>query len=154
MTDSMPPEARSKAITYWDKMGRLNLLTGLIGLSNHQKMTIENQKNQQAESAYVRRTVWGETEENMPESDDMATQTILGDVTNPTPIVVAGSADSTLKTVAVLGMAGVMGLGGAGAGAAAMYWLSKQQPQAAPTTPIEQNDFSVGLGKIEDYLQP
>lgn len=77
----------------------------------------------------------------------------MGDVQHPAPIVVAGSSgDSTLKTLAVLAMAGMMGVGGAGAGAAAMWWLSKQS-QPVVADPVEQNDFSVGLGRIEDYIK-
>lgn len=109
--------------------------------------------NQEAENRKVRRDVWGSDLE-VPMDDDMGDQTILGDVTHPTPIVIAGNQSGGSDLLKGLAIAA---LGAAIPGAAiAGYFVSQamkdQSPIVAPNNPDGQNDFSVGLGKITDYL--
>lgn len=79
--------------------------------------------------------------------------TILGDVTHPTPIVVAGSGDSgLLKTLVGLAIGAMIPTAGVG-GFLASQWLT-QKP--APTVQqSEQNGetLELGLGKLSDFLQ-
>lgn len=89
------------------------------------------------------------------DGNDMGDQTILGDVTNPTPIVVAGNhgGSDTLKTLATLALGGLLGGGGLAAGAAATYFLNKAPDVVEQITPGETERVEIGLGKIEDYLE-
>lgn len=136
------------------KRGKLELLTGLLGfnaLKSHQR---RSDQNQEAEDRWVRKNVYGDEGQHTTNEDDMGT-TVLGDVTNPTPIVVQGSqgSDSTLKTLATLALGGMLGGGGIAAGAVATYLLNKA-PEASTT--IEQRAgerVQIGLGKIDDYFK-
>lgn len=89
----------------------------------------------------------------MQADDDMG-HTILGDIQNPAPVIVAGGDSSSgLKTLAALALGGLLGSGGLAAGAAAMYFATRQQePAKTAEQPAEQTDYSLGLGKLEDYL--
>ena len=159
MTDSLPPEARSKAISYWEKMGQLNLLSGVMGqkvLSQNQR---EQQRNQEAESSWVRRNAWGDAVEA---TDEMGDQTILGDVTNPTPIIVQGGGNGGGASLLTLALGAVLGGGGIWLG----QMMSKPIVPATPAVdaaqvqqqPIQQaatnqgTTTTIGLGRIEDYL--
>ena len=156
MTDLLPPEAKSKAISYFEKMGKLNLLTGVMGINQLKRNQQEQQRNQEAESAWVRKTQWDDSGD---EGEQMGDQNILGDVTNPAPIVIQGGGNggTSLLTLA-LGAA----LGGGG------IWLGQQlskpvipatQPAAVQQQiqPVANQDTTtttmIGLGRIEDYLE-
>jgi len=116
----------------------------------------EQQRNREAESAHVRRTVWGESGAATTEADtgeeDMA-NTILGDVTHPAPIIMPPPQQSSPVATAALMMLG-LAAGGA-AGGAAGYLLAGKQPEPAETAEpvsLEDGTVSIGLGRIEDYL--
>ena len=97
--------------------------------------------------------MWEQPAGASSEDNEMGT-TILGDVTHPTPVVVAGGNDSSvgkMLTGAALGMS-LLGVPGAGV---AGYLLSKmQQPtQQQPALPPQVNDgetVDLGLSKFED----
>lgn len=86
----------------------------------------------------------------MKVDDDMG-PTILGDIQNPAPVIVAGGSDSGLKTLAAMALGGLLGAGGIAGGAAAMYFASKKD--SAPVAEPVSTDVRVGLGRIEDYLK-
>ena len=86
----------------------------------------------------------------------MGNQTILGDVTNPTPIVITGNQSGGSDILKGLAFA-ALGAAVPGAGLAG-YLLSNANTAPATPAPIvqpadPQQDFSVGLGKLEDYLK-
>ena len=112
----------------------------------------EQQRNREAESAHVRKTVWGEQGNGASEDaeDDMG-HTILGDVNHPAPIIMPQQS-SSLAPVAIL-LAGL--LAGGASGAAAGYFLSPSgKGDADENAPaFEDESVSIGLGRIEDYLQ-
>ena len=113
----------------------------------------ESQKNQQAEGAFVRRTLWGAEDEEQPEESDQMRQTIVGDVTNPTPVVIAPQQQSSnLGTIAAIVAAMATGgiLGSQYLGKQALELVQPQQQQQQPVT-FEDSTVSVGLGKLEDY---
>ena len=110
-----------------------------------------SRKNQEAENRYVRRKVWGDDSTESPESEDMG-HTILGDVNHPTPIIVAGGqsgGNELLKAAAIA----LLGAAIPGAGVAGYFLNQALKPTETQTeSAAGQQDFSVGLGKIEDYL--
>ena len=82
--------------------------------------------------------------------EDMGSQTILGDVHNPAPIVVQGSGGGG-NGLLTLALGAILGGGGIALG----QFLSKP---VVPTTPaIQQTDqdttTTIGLGRIEDYVK-
>ena len=109
------------------------------------------QKNREAEESHVRKTVWQSNEGDAVEDDEMR-QTVLGDINHPSPIIM--QPQQTQSQIASLltgfAIAAASGLGG--------YYLANKGSTPTETTdpqPIEFDDetVSVGLGRIEDYLQ-
>lgn len=131
--------------------GRIHNLATLNEVENMATMHGEQQKNREAESAWVRRNLWGQ-EDNEEEAGDEMKQTILGDITNPTPIVVTGNNSSLGQMLLPLVLGAAMtGVPAAGiAGAALTYFLNRPtaEQQAQPDETV-----SIGLGKIEDLLK-
>lgn len=81
----------------------------------------------------------------------MAGQTVLGDITHPTPIVVAGgNQSSSIPALAALA-AGAM-IPGAGIAGYAVSKMLEQDPPPA-VQPAEDTSVSIGLGRLEDYLK-
>ena len=112
----------------------------------------ESQKNQQAEGAFVRRTLWGAEDEEQPEESDQMRQTIVGDVTNPTPVVIAPQQQSnTLGTIAAIVAAMATGgiLGSQYLGKQALELVQPQQPQHQAA--YEDSTIRIGLGRLENY---
>jgi hypothetical protein len=133
------------------KRGMLELWTGVIGtraVENHNRMS---QTNQEAENRYTRQALWGNDGER-EESDDMG-NTILGDVTNPTPIVVTGNqGNSNLLPLAAMAL-GVLIPGAGVAGAVATYLLTKGPDVVEKVPGFTDSTVKLGLGRIEDYLE-
>ena len=131
------------------KRGMLELWTGVIGaraVEHHEEMS---RRNQEAENRCARQQLWG-NDGGVEEDVDMG-NTILGDVTHPTPIVVNGQQSSNLLPTVLAVAAGAL-IPGAGV---AGYLLNAAlvKPDAAP--PAQQftdSSVSLGLGKIEDYI--
>lgn len=112
----------------------------------------ESQKNQQAEGAFVRRTLWGAKEDEVSEEPGEMRQTIVGDVTNPTPVVIqAPQQSNTVGTIAAIVAAMATG------GILGPTVLSALKPTAPTAQPMQQpqsytdSTISVGLGKLENY---
>ena len=81
---------------------------------------------------------------------------VLGDVQHPTPIVIAGQSgggSDLLKGLAIAALGAA--IPGAGLAGYALSTLLADKPAPPANQPAEpsQNDFSVGLGKLEDYLK-
>ena len=144
---SLIDQVRKAGLNRW----KLETLTGLLGyraLQHHQR---ETEKNTQAENKAVRKRLWNADEPDEP-GEDMGS-TILGDVTHPTPIVVAGAGDSGLmKTLVGLAIGAMIPT--AGVGGFLVSQLLSQKP--APT--VQQSEQSgetveLGLGKLSEFLQ-
>ena len=141
-------------------MGRwkLETLTGLLGIQALQAHAQRQKRNLEAEDRAARKALWGATENQEAESDDMPQQTILGDYHSPQPVVISsGVGGSSLGPLlaAALGMLGPLG-GVAG------YFINQamQKPQPAilnppaqQTTTVNQEDLTVRLLRPED-LRP
>lgn len=138
---------------------KLETLTGLLGIQTLQAHAARQKRNLEAEDRAARRALWGATENQEAESDDMPQQTILGDYHSPHPVVISsGGGGSSLGPLlaAALGMLGPLG-GVAG------YFINQamnQKPQATivnppaqQTTTINQEDLTVRLLRPED-LRP
>lgn len=147
---TFPEQAKKAALARW----KLETVTGLLGLRALQNHQHETEKNVRAENRAVRRKLWQDSDTDEPEESDMG-NTILGDVTHPTPVIVAGSnGGSSGLLKAAVGMAIGAMLPAAGVGGFLASQLLQQQPPAASqqqeTPPSES--VGVGLGKIADYL--
>ena len=141
------------AQSYYKKMAGLTTLARQTAIESLEQSQQEQAKNQQAEGAFVRRTLWGAEDEKQPEESDQMRQTIVGDVTNPTPVVIAPQQQSSnLGTIAAIVAAMATGgiLGSQYLGKQALELVQPQQQQQQPVT-FEDSTVSVGLGKLEDY---
>lgn len=156
-------QARKAGLVRW----KLETLTGLLGiraLTHHQS---ETEKNQRAENAAVRKRVWGSDvgTGGGGNEDDMAGSTILGDVTHPAPVIIAGGQQQSsglAKTMAGLAIGALIPTAGVGGFLASQLvdrvpaFHQQQQPSSTTviqTTPEQSERVDVGLGKIEDYLK-
>lgn len=141
------PDFRRQAEKIGIVRAKLEALTGMLGykaLETHQART---QRNLEAEDRAVRTKLWGNDGEPA-EADQMGGNTILGDVTHPTPVIVTGQQSSGLaKTLAGIAIGAL--IPGAGVGG---YLLSQLGQQAASTVIEEGEKVDLGLGRIEDYL--
>lgn len=141
---------KQMVVDYIQRRGKLELLTGVIGAQSLAAHNNEIEKNREAESAHVRRELWGDTG-NETETGDEMQQTILGDVTNPTPVVISGNNGSGIAgTLATLALGAALGGGGIAAG-----WLLNKAPDVIDKVAPVINDnerVDIGLGKLEDYL--
>ena len=142
-----------KVVNYLNRKGKLELWSGVLANQMIQDHQAEQKKNQAAESAFVRRQVWGEKQQEPKEGEDVNSQTILGDVTNPTPIIINGQQSSGLGKVlagAALGAA-LLGIPAAGAGFYAASQLINK-PTTETTAPEDQT-LDLGLLRFEDLEQ-
>lgn len=80
--------------------------------------------------------------------------TILGDVNHAPPVVIAGQQSNNLWPIAALALATSLPIGIAGAGAAAYLVGRNAAPKPQPTQPQEFSDesVSIGLGRLEDFV--
>jgi len=146
-TSPIVDQVRKSALSRW----KLEALTGLLGVKALQAHQAESQKNMQAENQRIRKDLWGYQEPK--EGEDVNSQTILGDVTHPTPIIINGQQSSGLGKVlvgAALGAA-LLGIPAAGAGFYAASQLINK-PTTETTTPEDQT-LDLGLLRFED-LEP
>ena len=132
------------AVSRW----KLEALTGLLGVKALQAHQAESQKNMQAENHRIRKDLWGYQEPK--EGEDVNSQTILGDVTHPTPIIINGQQSSgALKTLAILAAGALI----PGAGIAGYFASQLLKPTATETTAPEDQTLDLGLLRFED-LEP
>jgi hypothetical protein len=129
--------------------GKIQQLAELTAVQQMEAIAKDNLRNMQAESAEVRRSLWGGDENKTDESEDMGT-TILGDVTYPAPVVISQPQQQNNSAIPLmLGML-ASGLIGGGAAGVATYLMTKQPAPAQQT--FEDETVQIGLGRIEDYL--
>lgn len=133
------------AVSRW----KLEALTGLLGVKALQAHQAESQKNMQAENQRIRKDLWGYQEPE--EGEDVNSQTILGDVTHPTPIIINGQQQQSggvLKTLAILAAGALIPGAGIG-GYLASQWLNQKHV----ATETEDKSLDLGLLKFEDLKQ-
>lgn len=150
------PDLLNKVLKSGLSRWKLETLTGLLGYRALQHHQHETEKNIAAENSRVRKTLWDETPAQGTEGEDVSNQTILGDYTHPTPIVIAGqsqpSGNGLAGTLAALAIGTLI----PGAGLAG-YAVSKmlEKPQAVPLQTQQPNDsesIDLGLGRFSDLL--
>lgn len=143
-TSPIVDQVRKSALSRW----KLETLTGLMGIKALQSHQAETEKNVQAENQRIRKDLWGYQEPK--EGEDVNSQTILGDVTHPTPIIINGQQSSgALKTLAILA-AGAL-IPGAGIGG---YLASQMlKPTTTETIAPEDQTLDLGLLRFEDLEQ-
>ena len=118
---------------------------GIKALQSHQA---ETEKNVQAENQRIRKDLWGYQEPK--EGEDVNSQTILGDVTHPTPIIINGQQSSgALKTLAIIAAGALI----PGAGIAGYLASQLLKPTTTETTAPEDQTLDLGLLRFED-LEP
>lgn len=138
-----------KVVNYLNRKGKLELWSGVLAnrmIQDHQE---EQKKNQSAESAFVRRQLWGESAESQ-QAEDMANQTILGDVTHPTPIVIAGHQSGSGLGKVLAGLAIGTLIPAAGVGGYLASQLLAPKPEATEVKPVEGETVNLGLLRLED----
>lgn len=108
-----------------------------------------------AENKAVREKLWGESDQAA--SEDMTQgHTILGDVIQQPPVIIAGQQQSSgLGPLLGAALAGASLLGIPGAGVAAYLYGKSQAEPAKPNTQIieQREDLGLGLLKLEDLKQ-
>ena len=117
-------------------------------LDNHRQRT---DANLSAEDSAVRRAMFGDNGGGQTAGEDMG-HTILGDVMNPTPIVIHSQPQPNGIGKALVGAAiaaGMIGIPAAGIIGYGVSQLMDRQPAASTT---EDNSLDVGLGHIGDLL--
>lgn len=123
----------------------------MLGVKALQAHQAETQKNIQAENQRIRKDLWGYQEPQ--EGEDVNSQTILGDVTHPTPIIINGQQPSqsggVLKTLAILAAGALI----PGAGIAGYLASQMLKPTTTETTAPEDQTLDLGLLRFED-LEP
>lgn len=130
---------------------------GTLTAADHKRTLDEQAKNREAESASVRKHVWGSSgSEALTSEEDMGDQIVLGDIrtdnhyTPPQP----STTSSIAKTLAAAGLAAA----GLGAGAAlpiAAYQMFKQAPTnvIVPTDTDTDTNTKYGLRVFRDAEQ-
>ena len=133
------------ALSRW----KLESLTGLLGIKALQDHQAESHKNMQAENQRIRKDVWGYKEPAI--SDDMHTQTILGDVNHPAPIVIAGqqSGSGLGKVLAGLAIGAMIPTAGVG-GYLASQLMKPKAPEVPAVEQVEPETVKLGLLRLED----
>ena len=128
------------------KRGKMELLTSLLGYRNLQAHQQRQAKNLEAEESAVRRNLWGSNEEppTFDGGDDVAGDTVLGDVTHPAPVIVQKSAGMLGPLVMALLGASVPGAGIAGYVASQFF---TEQPAAVE---MEDESVTIGIGRLEE----
>jgi|GEM_PF-6369634 len=141
---------QEKFTSFLKGRGKIQQLAELTAVQNMQAISKDSLKNIEAESAEVRRSLWGGDKNKQDDTEDMST-TILGDVTHPTPIIINQSAPQ--KSMALPLVAGMIasGLMGGGAAGLATYVMSRQ-PQSQQQE-FEDETVTIGLGRIDDYKE-
>jgi len=131
---------------FYANKAKLNNLAGLTAIQSLQANQREQQANQEAESQWVRKNVWGSNEK--AGDDDMGT-TILGDITHPAPIIMPPTPQSSIGTIlGLIGTIAAAGMGGymfANRGADAPA-VEQQSPPS-----FDDSTLQLGLGRLEDY---
>jgi hypothetical protein len=127
--------------------GKIQQLAELTAVEHMQATAEEQRKNQEAESAWVRKNLWGSDETG--KDDDEMRQTVLGDVNHPAPIIMQQPAPAAASPWP-------LALALAAAGGIAGYMLNDKTPATAPeaaAVEFDDQSVSIGLGRIQDYIK-
>jgi hypothetical protein len=136
---------------YLKSQGKIAQLIQLRALSWLDGNEARQAKSDQAERNWYAKQMGEPTDNATDEAiDDMAT-TILGDVTHPTPIVINQPPQQS-NPLLPIAAAGLLGLLGAGTGAAATAYLLSQRPTPAPQE-FDFETMNLGLGRASDFLK-
>ena len=144
-TDS--PALRAALLKQNKLRGKLEILTGMLGYKALEARQKQVQAFNAASTRAVARKMLGE--ELKAEGDDVG-NTILGDVTHPTPVVIAGQQSSGIGPLLAAGL-GMLGPAGAIGG----YFLNqmldqKPIPTAAPQVQQIQNTENLGMRLLRE----
>lgn len=131
-----------------DRQGRLSQWISLEGFNWLRDSQARQAANEEAENQWWRKTLGADSKQTA-EAEDMG-HTILGDITNPAPIIMQPPAPQQSSILPAAAMAVAAGLGG--------YLLAdksepKPAPNQQPAIEFQDETVSVGLGRIEDYLK-
>jgi predicted phage tail protein len=139
-------------LKHLERRSKLSHLAALTAVEDLQAKAEESQKNNAAESAAVRRSLWGEEVGKQAADDEMRT-TILGDVTHPAPVVISQPQQSSGLLQAALIAASMASPIMAGAGLAAGYYMANKPQEKQESPAFEDGSVKIGLGRIDDYLK-
>jgi hypothetical protein len=150
-TSSIPETPREALQRHLDREGRLKQWATMTGLNWLNQSQQRQAANEEAENRWFRKTVSGE--EMQVDADDDMGHTILGDITHPAPIIMPQQQPQQNPLMSMLLGAAMT----AGGGAVGYYFANQNntpqpQEQTAPAG-FDYETVSVGLGKIEDYLE-
>ena len=145
---SSSQQMKSEVVDHLDRRGKLSLWLATMAGQRLQHDNEAHIKNREAEERHVRKHVWGYKEPE-PEDDDMGTQTILGDVQYPAPVVVAPQSRSLSPLLAAALGAALPGVGAAGYFANAIL---NQPTEPTPITESIDTTIEIGLGTAADLL--
>lgn len=149
-TEQLSLESKAKGVNFLQQQGKLRILNRLLGhkaLDSHRKRT---DANLAAEDAAVRRAMYGDV--GGAESSEDMSQTILGDVTNPTPIVIHTQPQGSGIGKALVGAAIAVGFIGIPAAGIIGYGAS-QLMDKTPAETTGDNTLDIGLGRFEDLIE-
>lgn len=146
-TSPIVDQVRKSALSRW----KLETLTGLLGIKALQSHQAETEKNVRAENQRIRKDLWGYQEPK--EGEDVNSQTILGDVTHPTPIIINGQQSSGIGKVLAGVAIGAACLGVPAAGAGAYLASQLLKPTTMETKAPEDQTLDLGLLRFEDLEQ-
>lgn len=151
---STPKTPTDRVVSFLDKKGKLELATGMVGLRGLLFGQKQQEKQQSAEDAFVRRKLWGECPETK-EAEDVGGHTILGDIVQQPPVIVTGQQSSGLGQLIGAALVGASMLGIPGAGVAAYLYGKAQNEPAKPSVEVieQREDLGLGLLKLEDLKQ-
>lgn len=150
---------KSDLVSFLKGRGKIQQLAELTAVQDLKAKSLENQRNSEAESAHVRRQVWGEASGSSAiaeQGDEMGT-TILGDIHQQPPAVIMPQQSNSLWPVVALALAGLLpvaGIGAIGAGVALAYFLQQPAavvPKAAEPAEFEDTSTTIKLGRLRDY---
>lgn len=142
---------------YLESMGKLKVLTGMIGADSLASAAKRAARNQDVEEQIALKALGGDGVEvpSITELNDMAGGMHLGDVNHPQPqpIVINTTPPPQPQQNSLLGTVATMILGATlgGGGLAIGQLLNKAETVVNP--PADTETMNLGLGRIEDYLK-
>ena len=128
------------------KRSLLELWAGVIGTKAVEQQAVMSRRNQEAENRAVRRKLW-KNDGSDPEGDEMG-DTILGDISIVQPAAPSPQSRSLSPLLAAALGAALPGVGAAGFFASQLL----DDPAAPPAVEFDDTSLTLGLGKLEDYL--
>ena len=142
-------DTSNRIAKYWERMGRLKLWSGVQAHQSLQAHQDRQNRQTEAEDAFIRRTAWGD-HGTVKVGDDMGGNTILGDVMNQPPVIInnppSPSGGGLAKTLAGVVIGAL--IPGAGIGGYVASKLLTPAPVAPITAPVDSETIGVGLSHL------